>query len=68
MKNIINLHTKPHNAKQNSFLESKKVYIFRPFAMTLYIELRCIMFPLIIPEMFLQLDWSPSVVKSIDWT
>ena len=32
------------------------------------IKLRCILFPLIILEMFLQLDWSPPVVKSIDWT
>ena len=29
---------------------------------------RCILFPLIILEMFLQLDWSPPVVNSIDWT
>ncbi|CDQ72581.1 unnamed protein product [Oncorhynchus mykiss] len=33
--------------------------VFRPFAMRLEIELRCILFPLIILEMFLQLDWSP---------
>ena len=32
--------------------------------MTLKIELRCILFPLIILEMFLQLDWQISV----DWT
>jgi hypothetical protein len=31
-------------------------------------ELRCILFPLIILEMFLQIDWSPPVVYSIDWT
>ena len=31
------------------------------------IELRCILFPLIILEMFLQLDWCPPVVNSIDW-
>ena len=37
-------------------------------AMRLKLELRCIMFPLIILEMFLQLDWSPPVVNSIDWT
>ena len=36
--------------------------------MTLKIELRCILFPLIILEMFLQLDWSPPVVNSVDWT
>uniref|UniRef100_A0AAZ3PWY7 Uncharacterized protein n=1 Tax=Oncorhynchus tshawytscha TaxID=74940 RepID=A0AAZ3PWY7_ONCTS len=32
--------------------------LFRPFAMKLEIELMCILFPLIILEMFLQLDWS----------
>ena len=36
--------------------------------MRLEIELRCILFPLIVLEMFLQLDWSPPVVNSIDWT
>ena len=36
--------------------------------MRLEIELRCILFPLIILEMFLQLDWSPPVVNSIHWT
>ena len=36
--------------------------------MTLEIELRCIRFPLIILEMFLQLDRSPPGVNSIDWT
>ena len=36
--------------------------------MRLEMELRCILFPLIILEMFLQLDWSPPVVNSIDWT
>jgi hypothetical protein len=43
-------------------------YLFRPFARRLEIELRCILFPLFILEMFLQLDWSPPVVNSIDWT
>jgi hypothetical protein len=33
------------------------------------IELRCILFPLIILEMLLQLDWSPPVLNYIiDWT
>ena len=32
------------------------VCVFRPFAMSLEIE------------MFLQLDWSPPLVNSIDWT
>ena len=32
------------------------------------IELRCILRPLTILEMFLKLDWSPPVVNSIDWT
>ena len=27
-----------------------------------------VLFPLIILEMFLQLNWSPPVVNSIDWT
>ena len=36
---------------------------FRPFAMRLKNELRCILFQFIILEMFPQLDWSPSVVK-----
>ena len=36
--------------------------------MSLDIELRCILFPLITLIMFLQLDWSPPVVNLIDWT
>ena len=36
--------------------------------MKLKIELRCILFPLIILETFLQLNWSPPVVNSVDWT
>ena len=44
------------------------MYVFRPFAMRLEIELRCTLFPLIIFEMILQLDWSLPVVNSIDWT
>ena len=36
--------------------------------MRLEIELICILFPLIILEMVLQLEWSPPVVNSIDWT
>ena len=36
--------------------------------MKLKIELRCILFPLIILEMFLQLNWSPPLVNSVDWT
>jgi hypothetical protein len=36
--------------------------------MRLHMEFRCIMFTLIILEMFLQLDWSPPVVNSIDLT
>ena len=36
--------------------------------MRLEIELRGILFPLIILEMLLQLYWSPPVVISIDWT
>lgn len=36
--------------------------------MKLNIELRCILFPLIILEMFPQLNLSPSVENSGDWT
>jgi hypothetical protein len=50
--------------KQQKYL----IYVFRPFAARPEIELRCIMFPLVILEKFLQLDWSPPVVNSIDWT
>jgi hypothetical protein len=44
------------------YSESVLLYCF------LEIELRCILFPLIILEMFLQLDWSPPVVNLIDST
>ena len=37
-------------------------------SMRLEIELRCILFPLFILEVFLQLNWSPLMVNSIDWT
>jgi len=38
----------------------KKITLFTVFtALTLKIELRCILVPLIILEMFLQLDWPP---------
>ena len=37
------------------------------FDLRLNIELRCILFSLIIVEMFLQLDWSPPLVNSINW-
>ena len=36
--------------------------------MKLKIELMRILFPLIILEMFLQLNWSSPVVNSVDWT
>ena len=36
-------------------IENKKQKVFRPFATRLRIELRYILFPLIIVEMFLQL-------------
>jgi hypothetical protein len=42
--------------------------VFSTFTLRLNIELRCIPFPLIILEMFLQLDWNPPVVNLIDWT
>ena len=35
--------------------------------MRLEIELRCILFPLIILEMFLELDWSPPMVMNMIW-
>lgn len=35
--------------------------------MKLWIELRCILFPLIILQMFLQLHWSPLMVNLADW-
>ena len=41
--------------------------VFTPFTMTLKMEFRHFLFPLIILEMFLQFDWSPAVVNSIDW-
>ena len=64
---FINLHTIPHNDKAKQVF--RNVYkVFRTFAMRLKIVLRSILFPLIILDMFLQLDWSPSVVNSIDWT
>ena len=44
------------------------MHVFRTFAMILEIELRCIVFPLIILEIFLQIDWIPLVVNSLDWT
>jgi hypothetical protein len=36
--------------------------------MRLEIELRCILFPFVILEMFQQLHWSPPVVNSTDWS
>ena len=36
--------------------------------MRLEFELRYSLFPLIMLEMFLQLEWSQPVVNSIDWT
>jgi hypothetical protein len=52
-------------------MEKLKFFIYlgiQTLATRLEIELRCILFPLIILEMFLQLDWSPPMVNSIDWT
>uniref|UniRef100_A0A8K9XI04 Metal cation symporter ZIP14 n=1 Tax=Oncorhynchus mykiss TaxID=8022 RepID=A0A8K9XI04_ONCMY len=42
---------------------TKRKLFFRPFAMRVEIELNSILFPLIILEMFLQLDWSPPAVN-----
>ena len=38
------------------------------FNMMLKIELKNILFSLVILQIFLQLDWSPAVVNSVDWT
>jgi hypothetical protein len=60
--------------KQKQFFSKVKnrntlfTQVFRPFAMRHEIELRCILFHFIILEMLVQLDWSPAVVNSIDWT
>ena len=40
--------------------------LFKPFAMTLEIDLKCILGSSL--KVFLQLDWSPPVVNAIDWT
>ena len=59
---LINLHTIPHNDKVKIL-----TYIsIQTFAMRLEIELRWILFTLIILKLFLQLDWSPPVVNSIE--
>uniref|UniRef100_A0A8C4TLR3 Calcium voltage-gated channel auxiliary subunit alpha2delta 4 n=1 Tax=Erpetoichthys calabaricus TaxID=27687 RepID=A0A8C4TLR3_ERPCA len=56
------------------FIKNKKIEkahvhkYYTAFAMKLKIELRLFLFPLIILEMFLQLNWSPPVVNSVDWT
>lgn len=34
----------------------------------LQVEFSCILFPLILPGMLLQLNWSPPVLDSADWT
>ena len=53
-----------HKKNRNSLF----TYVFRPFANRLKIDLWCILFPLSILELFLQLHWSPPVINSIDWT
>ncbi len=53
------------NKKNNIFFNFE---CHTAFAMTLKIELSCILFQLIILEMFLQIDWCPPVVNSVDWT
>lgn len=71
------LHIMPHNDVEDiclKYLQSfwkykwKKSHLFTAFDITLKIELRCILLPLIILAMFLQLDWSPLVVNSVNWT
>jgi hypothetical protein len=49
-------------------IKNINTYLHNPFAMRLKMELRSILFPVIILEMFLQLERSPPVVNSIDWT
>jgi len=57
-----------HSASLFPHFGKKKITctkVFTAFAMTLRMELRHILFPLIILEMSLQLDWSPPVVNSV---
>lgn len=54
------IHFSSHNDKV------KKV--FTAISVKLKGELKCILFPLIISQMFLQLEWSPPVVNSADRT
>ena len=42
--------------------------MIRPLCYETQIERRCILFPLIMLELFLQLDWSTPMVNSIDLT
>ena len=70
---LINLHT-------HYPIMTKQKQVFRHFCICIKnkhkcsdpliwdFDMRCILFPLIILEMFLQLHWSPPVVHSIDWT
>lgn len=77
------VHTTPHDDNVEKFilkffantLQIKKtatknshVQVFNAFDLKLKFELRCIFFPLLIFEMFLQLDWSSLVANPVDWT
>jgi hypothetical protein len=68
-KILINLHTIAHNDKvKTGFLRNVCKFIKnKKQKYLIYISIQTL-FPLIILEMFLQLDWSPPVVNSIDWT
>ena len=70
---LINLHTILYNDKAKTYIFFLLMYYIiyisiQTFAMRLEIELRCILFPLIILEMFVQLELSPHVVNAFDWT
>jgi len=66
------LQTMPHNdnvkdvcLKSLLIKNKKKSQVFTGSTL---IELGCLLFPLTILEMFLQLDLSPPVVNSVGWT
>ena len=62
---------KCHYSQKFEFLQKyikKNTYYLQGIQTLCYETLSCILFALIIIEMFLQLDWSPPVVNTIDWT
>lgn len=54
--------------KKKTATKNSHVQVLKAFDLKLKFELRCIFFPLLIFEMFLQLDWSSLVVNPVDWT